>query len=66
MEPRLNKLNKNAERSSVMSNYTVQIRVGRLFEDVTVTARNEKEAVRKARKLSTFAPKFLRWAAFVI
>ena len=46
--------------------YRVHIRVGDLFEDVYVEARDEAEAEEKARAASTFTARQLRWARFVI
>lgn len=46
-----------------MQTYLVQARQAQLWEDIYVDARNEAEAVEKARKLTTLD---LRWAYFVL
>ncbi len=47
-----------------MTTFTVHVRYGQdLFEDITVKARTEVEAIAKARKLTRFPA---RWARFII
>ena len=44
-----------------MTTFTVHVRCGQdLFEDITVKARTEVEAIAKAQKLTT------RWARFIL
>ena len=47
-----------------MTTFTVQVCYGQdLFEDITVKAHNELEAIAKAKKLTTLPT---RWARFII
>lgn len=47
-----------------MTTFTVHVRYGQdLFEDITVKAHNEVEAIAKAQKLTTLPT---RWARFIL
>ena len=47
-----------------MPTLTVHVRYGQdLFEDITVKARTEEEAIAKAQKLTRFPA---RWARFIL
>ncbi len=46
-----------------METYLVHVTLGNAFEDIYVAARNEKQAIAKARKLTTLDT---RWANFIV